>query len=650
MPSITILSPQRRLSTRVVSFLLLTLLIGLTAIGATLYLSWQLEGGAAAINAAGSLRKQTYRLALSLQEYVATPTPALRQRIVGDLSLFDRTLQDLKEGDPVRPLYLPHDDVVHETFDRIRSRYETEILPPARAVLAGETRLDRAAMRQRADEFVGQIDSLVNLVEHYNEQRTLMLQTSQVMLIAMAIAGCTAQIYLMFLLIFRPLERLSEGMGRMASHDLSVRLPVETRDEFGELAQGFNHMADRLSESYATLEARVDDKTAILNEQNRELSLLYGTTAWLNENFDGQELCQGFVEHLRGWFGAEACSARVTDPTGMQAHLLAADHLPDTLASAPECRQIDDCLCGQVVRSNSAVIQDFRAGVPAGFPASCARLGFAQVSAFPVRARQQQTGFFTLYFREPHLFTPRDMQLLDSLGNHLGNALESLRLAASERELAITQERNLLAQGLHDSIAQGLSFLNLQVQMLEDALKRGALDEARAVVPLLHTGVQESYDDVRDLLHNFRSRLEESDLKSALEATIGRFRRQTGMGVDFIVSGHGLPLPTDLQIQVLFILQEALSNVRKHAHGADLVEVSYVEGPVLSLTIRDNGPGMAPAVAADQEDGHHVGLRIMRERAARLGASLTITSGPGVTVSLVRPDPTRGALPRNDHD
>ncbi|TDR79688.1 type IV pili methyl-accepting chemotaxis transducer N-terminal domain-containing protein [Paludibacterium purpuratum] len=649
MSPLDVLPQWRRLSVRVVGFLLLTLLIGLTAIGATLYLSWQLEGGAAAINAAGSLRKQTYRLALSLEEYTAAPDPALRLRIVNDLGVFEHTLTQLKNGDPTRPLYLPHDETVHLAFDRIRAHYQAEILPPAQAVLAGRNGPARADLRVRADDFVGQIDGLVTLVEHYNERRTLLLQASQVMLIAMAIAGCTAQIYLMFLLIFRPLERLSEGMRRMASRDLSVRLPVETRDEFGALTQGFNHMADRLSDSYATLEARVQDKTAILNEQNRELSLLYGITAWLNENFDAQELCQGFVEHLRTWFGAAAASVRVTDPAGQQAHLLAADRLPDVLIDAPECRQIDDCLCGQVVRSNGAVIKDFRMGVPEGFPASCTRLGFAQVSAFPVRARQQQTGFFTLHFQTPHAFSPREMQLLDSLGNHLGNALESLRLAASERELAVTQERNLLAQGLHDSIAQGLSFLNLQVQMLDDALKRSALDEARTIVPLLHTGVQESYDDVRDLLHNFRARLDENDLRSALEAAVGKFRRQTGLHVDFTATGHGLPLPTDLQIQVLFILQEALSNVRKHAQGADRVEVHYAEGPMLSLVIRDNGPGLDPARMAERSE-RHVGLRIMHERAARLGATLTIESGPGVTVSLSRPEPSRGAMPRNDHD
>ena len=642
------LQPHIRLSTRVVGILLVLLCIGLAAIGATLYLSWQLEGGAAAINAAGSLRRQTYRQALSLREYADSGDAAIRARIVADRNGFEQTLDTLAHGDPERPLYLPHDADIHRQFLHIRALYDQRIAPSAAAVLAGRPAPPWAVLRGNADAFVGELDLLVSQVERYNERRTFLLQGSQVVLVAMAICGCVGQIFLMFLLVFRPLERLSGGMERMARQDLSVRLPVETQDEFGALAGGFNRMADRLSESYATLEARVADKTARLNEQNRELSLLYGTTAWLNENMPARELCQGFVEHLRGWFDAAACSVRVLDPSGAHAHLFAADRLPALLAESESCLQIDDCLCGAVVRENRAVIHDFRDGVPDDMPPACMRLGFAQVSAFPVRARQQQTGFFTLYFHTAHPFSPREMQLLDSLGHHLGNALESLRLAASERELAVTQERNLLAQGLHDSIAQGLSFLNLQLQMLDDALARDSLDEARELVPLLHTGVQESYDDVRDLLLNFRSRLEETDLGGALASAVDKFRRQTGLKVEFERRGHGVPLPTDLQIQVLFILQEALSNVRKHALGADRVEVLFIEGPDLELWVRDNGPGFDVARMASRAE-RHVGLRIMQERAERLGASLQVESDQGVTVHLRRSADPNNQPGGNDH-
>lgn len=644
----TSLLPRRRLSTRVVSFLMLSLLIGLTVIGATLYLSWQLEGGAAAINAAGSLRKQTYQLGLSMQEYATDRNPALKQRILDERNAFAATLDLLQHGDPARPLYLPNDDEVRDVFARIRQQYDSQIARWADDVLQGRRLPAWTDLRSDSDRFVADVDRLVGLVERYNERRTLFLRLSQLVLIAMAVAGCVAQIYLMFLLVFRPLETLQEGMQRMAQRDLSVRLPVETSDEFGALAAGFNRMADRLSESYATLEARVEEKTATLNGQNRELSLLYGTAAFLNETHAAQELCRGFIERMREWFGADAASVRVLDPAQQNAHLMVADHLPDVLLAAPQCRQINDCLCGAVVQSNSAVIHDFRKGVPGKIERECEQQGFAQVTAFPIRARQEQTGYFNLYFQQPHEFTARELQLLDTLGHHLGNALENQRLAASERELAVTQERNLLAQGLHDSIAQGLSFLNLQVQMLEDCLERDNLVEAREIVPLLHAGVQESYEDVRDLLLNFRSRLGEGDLNAALEATAAKFRRQTGMKVSFTSSGHGVPLPPDEQIQILFILQEALSNVRKHAVSADQVTVTFVEGPDLLLAIHDNGPGFDAALMASRAE-RHVGLRIMQERAARVGATLTIESANGVTVRLLLPEAQRHKPSRNEH-
>ena len=92
------------------------------------------------------------------------------------------------------------------------------------------------------------------------------------------------------------------------------------------------------------------------------------------------------------------------------------------------------------------------------------------VSSFAISTQSRLLGVFNLHFRQPRIFTRQQQQLLETLGQNLAVALDNQRLAAKARELAVLEERNLVAQGLHDSIAQGLSFLNLQAQMLEDAL------------------------------------------------------------------------------------------------------------------------------------------------------------------------------------
>ena len=90
----------------------------------------------------------------------------------------------------------------------------------------------------------------------------------------LAVLGTVALIYLMFLIVIRPLERLHLGIQRLASGDFSSRVPVETHDEFGEVAAGFNDMAGRLAEANATLEFLVEAKTAKLTEKPRTVAIV----------------------------------------------------------------------------------------------------------------------------------------------------------------------------------------------------------------------------------------------------------------------------------------------------------------------------------------------------------------------------------------
>jgi two-component system nitrate/nitrite sensor histidine kinase NarX len=217
------------------------------------------------------------------------------------------------------------------------------------------------------------------------------------------------------------------------------------------------------------------------------------------------------------------------------------------------------------------------------------------------------------------------------LGQLLGVAIENLRLGAREREMAISEERNLVAQGLHDSIAQGLNYLNLQVQMLDSSLQDGKLGEVADIVPALRAGVQESYEDVRELLLNFRSRLGEGDLLGSLQSTVDKFRRQTGIAAELVADLDGAPFPREQQLQMVFIVQEALSNIRKHAQ-ASRVEVTLEDDQDFVLTIRDDGVGFDSAVRLD---GSHIGLHIMQERAERIAATLTVVSMPGAGTTVV---------------
>ncbi|MGT2493787.1 sensor histidine kinase [Cupriavidus basilensis] len=214
---------------------------------------------------------------------------------------------------------------------------------------------------------------------------------------------------------------------------------------------------------------------------------------------------------------------------------------------------------------------------------------------FRIETQRTVLGTFSLHFRQPLRLPASDIRLLETFGQHLGVALDHLHLSETARQLAVVEERNLVAQGLHDSIAQGLNYLNLQVQLLEDAVSRSDMDETRAIVPLLRCGVEESYQDVRELLLNFRSKLAHGELRQAVEDTVARFRRQssTALALAFNDAQGGPPLQPEQQLQVLFILQEALSNVRKHARAGH-ASVIVRNGRTFSMVVEDDGDGFDP--------------------------------------------------------
>ena len=218
--------------------------------------------------------------------------------------------------------------------------------------------------------------------------------------------------------------------------------------------------------------------------------------------------------------------------------------------------------------------------------------------------------------------------------------MESVRAAAIEREAAVAEERGLLARELHDSIAQALAFLKIQVQLLRGAMRRSDAGAAQAAVDELDTGVRECTADVRELLVHFRTRTSDEDIVPALRTTLQKFQHQSGLATHLDVHGAGVPLAADVQVQLLHVVQEALSNVRKHA-GASQVWLDVFQQPGWRIEVRDDGRGFdGPGTTLDET---HVGLRIMRERAAGIGASVQVDSKPGAGTRVVV------ALPESAH-
>ena len=324
-------------------------------------------------------------------------------------------------------------------------------------------------------------------------------------------------------------------------------------------------------------------------------------------------------------------AVRWSDEGNQRYLLLATDGLAPAFTEVQSCLDTGTCHCGQPRAQAAIRTIPIHAQRPAPLD-HCRKAGYRTLISVPVKLHERVLGEVDLFFKTDASLDDEERDLLDTLASHMASAMESLRAAALEREAAVAQERGLLAQELHDSIAQSLAFLKIQVQLLRDAVRRQDADAMDRVVGELDTGVRESYADVRELLVHFRTRTNEEDIEPALRTTLSKFEHQTGLAVRLETEGHGVALAPDVQVQVLHIVQEALSNVRKHA-GAQHVVLRVARTPCWRFEVQDDGEGFDAGTPIGDES--HVGLRIMQERAQRIGAQVRVESAPGHGCTVV---------------
>lgn len=632
-----------KLSRKIVGILFGFFLIALSAIVLTLLISWQLEGVAAAINDAGSQRMRTYRISHLMARAVQEVGGGQRMAgLMAEMHRFDKVLADLRSGDPARPMAPPRNDQVETQLQSVELAWREQLRPLVEAYLSSLP-AERLVQLDRFDSelegFVSLINDLVLVMEHSYADDTNLLRSVQVALVIFAIIGTAILIRFFDTLVIQPIVTLHASMRRMMDNDLSVRLPVTCDDEVGDLARGFNQMAEHLQSVYSTLEERVASETRNLAERNHELGILYLTTAYLSEPAPIEVLCRGFLERIQEALGADAAAVRLYSAQTGLLHLVSHEGLSDDFVANEQDLNCGECLCGQVIQTGVLAAFATKNPPPGMKLRSCIREGFATATAFTIMHDKNRLGVYNLYFRRPQGLTKREEHLLETLGQHLGVAIENLRLKSREKELAVSEERNLLAQELHDSIAQSLAFMNIQVQLLEDSLVKGKIEEAMQTAGMLREGVQESYDDVRELLVHFRTRMHQADLDSAIQAALDKFEGQTGVATAFESQGADGPLVSTDEIQIMHIVQEALSNIRKHSGASQVKVLLKRRNGQTIVEVVDNGRGFDPVNEPNVLSDGHVGLKIMRERAYRVGGECRVESevGAGTRVTLTMP-------------
>lgn len=640
MKPLSFFSDGLSLSARLKLLTLLWVGSALLSVVFTLLLSWRLEGASTAINDAGSLRMQTYRLAYMVGNH------ATERQINNQIKEFEQSLQKVSRTDAINPL-LPAQRP--QAYDLIQSMlvidWQSNILP----------KLQKHTLPTNIDlyRFAGNIDLFVQALENANEENTRWLRRFQMALILMILIAAGVMIKFHYSWIIRPLEALLDGVQTIGRGGFGVAIPTGYIQEFAQVSKGFNQMSAHLKTLYTDLEGLVARQTQDLARQNRDLEMLYQTTRDLHQTHTPTKAAEEFLSRVVPAVSASAGSIRLLDFERKRTDLVASTGLPADVQTAEQCSELEACLCGHKDKGGeggrpsenpsgqSACFYD--AHDYGNLPFVTGHPGFARVSVFPILYKSEELGILTLYFSDGIELGENDDSLLRTLCGQLGVSIANSRFAQERSQLAVLQERNLIAQGLHDSIAQTLTFLNLQVQMLDSAYKAGEKEQMEENIRFLTDGVQECYDDVRELLLNFRTKISNKDFPEAVTSLLARFEQQTQIEVDTAWRDDGPSLNNDEQLQVIFILQESLSNIRKHAQAHHVV-VELDNRHDFTLRIRDDGVGFDTGRLKNMSEAH-VGLGIMQERARRINAVLSVESQPhqGTTVTLVLPQHRRTA-------
>ena len=432
--------------------------------------------------------------------------------------------------------------------------------------------------QKNINAYVDQIDLYVLALQRYAERKMMLV-------VGISLAGGIGIFTLVFFTlrrirqqVVRPLNQLVMASQRI-EHGQFDTPPLDTGlpNELGLLAKTFNQMSSELYKLYRSLEASVEEKTHDLHEANRQLEVLYQCSQALNTSQIDVHCFRHILKIVRENDAAYYLELTVGDNWRISEGTLSAD-LP--------------------------------------------------LQILPVT--MQETVYGELHWQSPNVNA--SAPLLNSVSSMLGRGLYFNQAQKHFQQLLLMEERATIARELHDSLAQMLSYLRIQLTLL----KRSVAEEnavAQSILSDFSVALNDAWRQLRELLTTFRLTLQQADLPSALHEMLDTLQNQTSAKLSLDCRLPTLALDAQMQVHLLQIIREAVLNAIKHADATEIA-VSCVTAPDGNHTvyIRDNGVG----IGEPNEPPGHYGLNIMRERAERLSGTLLFSqpSGGGTLVSI----------------
>jgi signal transduction histidine kinase len=435
-----------------------------------------------------------------------------------------------------------------------------------------------------------------------------------VMVLALAAAWFGGDLF-----ILRWINMLLSATKRLSAGDLSARTGLSYgKGELSQLARAFDEMAESLEQAHRMLEQRVADRT-------RELSALYDVMAVASASLDLETVLESSLDQVLAVMGSEVGAVHLFDKVRGVLRLAVWRGVPPDLVAKIESVPVDSGLAGWVIEHGEPlVVPNIAAGLRPllALPVSGSQ---AYVGA-PIRAKGWVLGVLSVVGETGRQFKAEEVTLLASIADEVGVAVENARLYQQAEQLAVMKERERLARELHDSVTQSLYSLTLFAEAGRDLAKDGELERVESYLTRLGEIAQQALKEMRLLVYQLRPlALQREGLVGALQQRLDAVEGRIGVKARLLTEGL-VELPAPVEEGLYRIAQEALNNALKHAAATLVTVYIRTEDERVELEVVDDGQGFDPDAVSDRGG---MGLASMRERAEKLGGSLTVLSAPG---------------------
>jgi signal transduction histidine kinase/HAMP domain-containing protein len=443
--------------------------------------------------------------------------------------------------------------------------------------------------------------------------------------------------YLLTLILTRPILSLVGVTQAVARGDLSRRVPPWGDDEIGQLSTAFNRMTSELDVAQRAMWRR-----------NRELAALNAVAGAVNTPAPLTETLDRALRALLTELGLPVGWVFLLDRASARVQLTTWVGLPWEIGEREIATALHGCPCTVALTDKQSIVVQ---PLPERCPLREGKLNDARTIAshvtVPILARDQVLGVLGVASADAQAFDADEVKLLDAVGQQLGVVIENARLWDDLREKervrgqllekvigAQEEERKRIARELHDDTGQAITSLMVGLRAASDVVEPAT----RARLEPLRDIAAQSLDSVKRLARELRPPLlDDLGLPAALERYVASYRTNYGVSVDLQMTGfgHNGHLPSQVELALYRIIQEALTNVAKHAHARNASIVVERKPRAVVAVIEDDGRGFdVRAVMESAQEESKLGLYGMRERAELVGGRLQIESTPGTGSSV----------------